>query len=182
MRFNNRAFSEAEQLTRLVAIDGNTSGFIKDTEGWRVLAASAIAVPKTGDTNETALATVTFSGGVMGANGAIRVTALFSYTNSVNNKTPRIRLGGIAGAALFSNNMTTTGNLLATRIIQNRGAQNSQVSSSGIANTFGTGTGAVVTSAVDTSASWDLVISGQLANSGETITLESYTVELKYGA
>jgi hypothetical protein len=47
---------------------------------------------------------------------------------------------------------------------------------------FGVTTGALASGSVDTSVSQDLVLSAQLANSGETVTLESYTVEVCYGA
>lgn len=41
---------------------------------------------------------------------------------------------------------------------------------------------AVVTATVDTASAQDLVITGTLASSGDTLTLESYLVELLYGA
>jgi hypothetical protein len=170
-------------LANLVAADNNTSGFIKDTEGWRVIGASGVAVPLTGSTNETALATITIPAGAMGPNGALRATIVTSYTNSGNNKTFRYRLGGIAGTVLMAVPTTTTASQMMQRIIQNRNAQNSQISAaSAVANAFGSSSASPATGAVDTSAAQDLVISGQLADAGETMTLESYIVELKYGA
>ena len=146
----------------------------------RVLAQSAIAASITGTTSETVLATVTIPGGTMGANGTLRVTTLWSYTNSANNKIPRIRLGGLAGTLIFSLTATTTGMYRDQREIHNRNAQNSQVfwgnTSSG--GGWGTTVGTVSTGSVDTSASQDLVFTAQLANTGETITLEYYLVEL----
>lgn len=69
---------------------------------WRVIAASAVAVSHTGDTIETVLANIAIPAGAMGANGALHITAVFSYTNSANAKTLRIRLGGISGAAFMN--------------------------------------------------------------------------------
>ena len=47
-----------------------------------VLGASAVAASITGTVAETSLAAVTVPAGAMGANGDMRFTALFSYTNS----------------------------------------------------------------------------------------------------
>jgi Protein of unknown function (DUF2793) len=146
---------------------------------WRVLAASAVASAHTGDTLEAALATVSLPGGAMGANGVLRITAMWSYTNSANAKTPRMRLGGTSGTIVFGPSVTTTGSLLVQRLIQNRNAQNSQVMlGSANSNSYAASTGAPLTTSVDLSTTQDLVFSGQLANSGETITLESHLVEV----
>lgn len=183
MRFNNRAFSEAEQLTRLVAIDGNTSGFIKDTEGWRVLAASGVLASHTGDTTETALATIAIPAGAMGPNGMLKVTSLWTVPNSANNKTLRYRLGGGAGTEFLAYVATTSAAVHAQRVIQNRNSQASQVGfSPASSNSYVATTASNATGTINTANAQDLVISGQLASAGETITLEGYLVELKYGA
>lgn len=147
----------------------------------RLLAASAVASSHTGDTNETALATITIPAGAMGLNGWLRVEATFSYTNSANAKTLRVRLGGISGTSHFARSPTTTAGLRLLWVIANRGAANSQVGWQSGSNSFDTTSGAITTSAIDTSAATTLVITGLLANSGETIRLESYAVELLNG-
>lgn len=150
---------------------------------WRVLAAGAVAVSHTGDTAEFALATIAIPGGSMGPNGVMRVRLLFSYTNSANAKTLRMRLGGPSGTAFLNVGVTTTAAYATEKDIQNRNAQDSQIgapanSSSASANT----SAGVVTAAVDTSVNQDLVITGQLADAGETVTLRSYIVEVAYRA
>lgn len=144
-----------------------------------VLAALATGWSHTGDTLETALVTIPIAAGLMSANAVLRIGTLWSFTNSANNKTPRIRLGGIAGTQFFNAVFTTNASYTESRSIRNRGATNSQVGTAAgsIATAGGTGT-AVTTGAVDMSVAQDLVLSGQCANAGETITLESYTVEL----
>lgn len=151
---------------------------------WHVLAKSGVAVPLTGSTSETALATVAIPAGAMGPNGVLRVTTLWSLTNSANNKTPRVRLGGISGTAFRGQNLTTVASGRDQIEIHNRNAQNSQVSNPAGGGFGGAGTSSsvITTATVDTSIAQDLVISGQLANSGETLTLEAYTVEVLYGA
>lgn len=145
----------------------------------RILASSAVAVPFTGSTSETAIVTVSVPANSMGLNGRLRVTTLWSYTNSANSKSLRVRFGGIGGTAYFSQPNTTTATQRAQTEIQNRNSASSQVGCvPSAAAQWAASSVAVVTSAVDTTAAVDLVISGQLASSGETITLESYLVEL----
>ncbi len=174
--------ASASELAALVAADNDTSGFIKDTEGWRVVGASGVAVPVTGTASETSLAGVTIPANAMGANGILRINALFSYTNSVNTKTLRFRFGnGLSGTAFATSAGTTVAAIRLETQIQNRNSASSQIAGIAGATIGGTST-ANVTGTIDTTASQTLTISGQLANTGETITLESYIVELKYGA
>lgn len=144
---------------------------------WRVLEASAVAVPHTGTTDLTALKTIRIPGGAMGANGVIRVTAQFSHTNSANTKTESIYLGGLGGTTILASAVTTSAGAVYQRTVFNRNAANSQVTYQH--NTGGSfSTGSARTAAIDTTAAWDLVIAGTLADGSETITLEAYLVEI----
>lgn len=160
----------------------NVPVFTRSRAGlWTILSASAVQVPHTGNTDETALATVTVPGGAMGANGILRVTTMWTWTNSANDKIPRIRLGGISGTIYFVTTQTTTASNRWQTQIHNRNATNSQVGfNSAASSPFVSATLAVATSAVDTAAATTLVLSGQLENTGETIALEYYLVELAY--
>lgn len=150
---------------------------------WHVLAQSAVAVPVTGTTAETVMATIPIPAGAMGPNGAIRVTTVYSVgANNANNKFADVRFGGTGGTLYWAANLANSLSQRNQLVIQNRNSQSSQVG--GVAfGALGTpqATG-VTTSAVDTSAAVDLVISGANANAGDTITLESYIVEVLYGA
>jgi hypothetical protein len=145
---------------------------------WRAIAASAVAASVTGTTSETTLATITIPGGSMGANGFVRVTSLWSYTNSANNKIVRARFGGTAVA---SNTLTTTASAPLNFTIGNRNSQSSQVAgvATGLVNTTAN---AVNTPTINTANDVALVLNGVLANTGETITLESYLVEALFQA
>jgi hypothetical protein len=147
---------------------------------WRVLAASAAPVSHTGDALETALATIAIPAGAMGPNGQLRVTTQWSYTNSANNKTLRVRFGGTSGTSYLAQTSTATASAVFQNRMANRGAANSQVGNSNTA--FGASAAAIVTSAVDTDAAVNLVLAAQLANAGENVTLESYLIELFHGA
>lgn len=146
-----------------------------------VIAASAVAVSCAADTAENVLATITIPAGIMGLNGRLRITTNWSYTNSANAKTARTRFSGVAGTAYQSSAITTQANSEHVTHIQNRGAPNSQYGySQGIANTTGVFATAQQSGAVDTTVATTVVISGQKASAGETMTLESYLVELVY--
>lgn len=150
---------------------------------WYVIGASGVASSVTGTASETSLAGITIPANAMGTNGVLRVTALWTYTNSVNAKTLRVRFGnGLSGTAfqnLAAANSTAAFRTFTT--IQNRNSASSQIA--GIAGgNFTATTIANVTGTIDTTAQQTLTISGQLANTGETITLESYLVELLYQA
>jgi len=152
---------------------------------WQVIAHSAVAVPLTGTTAETALATISIPAAAMGANGLLRVTTDWSHTNNANGKSCRVRLGGLAGTAFMAVVETTGLAFSAQKTICNRGAFNSQVTNQAVGATGPFAAGAAsahLTAAVDMSVAKDLVISGELGNSGDTLTLEQYTVELCYRA
>lgn len=147
---------------------------------WYVLAASGAQVSHTGTTAETTLATITVPANSLGANGAIRVYAAWSNNSSGNNKTFRVRFSTISGKVFRARNQTTNISTPEHVLIQNRNATNSQIASNQAASVGGwqQDSSAVQTAAVDTTAATTLVITGQLANSGDTINLEQYVVEV----
>lgn len=141
----------------------------------RVICASSVASPTTGDTTENTLATCTVPAASMGANGIVRITTVFSYTNSANAKSLRVKFGG---TTYQNTSVTTTASVRYQAQIANVNATNSQKGSNTAGNMGTASSGSPVTSAVDTTAAVTILITGQNSNSGETITLESYLVEL----
>lgn len=131
----------------------------------------------TGDTNATTFATIAVAGNTLGANGSLRITALFNYVGTAGTKTFTIAFGT---ATLVSAAATTA--QLSTNYqvrIANRNATNSQVAFGNNSTTgVGSTTTGIVTAAIDTTTSQNIVISGQLSNGGDSIALESYLVEL----
>lgn len=149
--------------------------------GIRLLAQSAVGVSAPADVTEDILATVTIPANVMGVNGRLRITTLWTVTSSANNKIMRVRFGGIGGTVYMQLTQTAIKTVRDQREIANRGSASSQVgadSSFYSAAGWGTATADINTSAVDTTADVDLVITGEKANAGETLRLESYLVEL----
>jgi hypothetical protein len=134
----------------------------------------------TGTTAETVMATVTLVANVIGATGRLESESTWSSTNSANNKSYRMRLGGISGTEYQS---LTTANIASVKFrkeIQNltAGTQNGGIVGNGTAGGYGAVTAAGVTSSIDTTAQTTLVFTGQLADSGETMTLLNYRVTL----
>jgi len=141
-----------------------------------VAASAATGMSTTGDTNENTLATITIPAGAMGANGIVRITTVFSYTNSANTKSLRVKFGG---TTYQNTSVTTTASARYQTQIHNRNATNSQ-GGGHISGTFATSSGNPVTSSVDTTAAVTVLITGQNGLGSETITLESYSVEVIY--
>lgn len=145
----------------------------------RVLDQSAVAVSCAADVTEDILATITVPAKLLGKNGQLRITTQWSYNNNANTKYLRVRFGGIGGTVYMITAPTVQLGFQAVTTIANRAATNSQVGGSqGM-----TDTGVVVatgktTSAVNTLGSTTIVITGQKTVAGDTITLESYIVEI----
>ena len=144
-----------------------------------ILGSSGTTSAVSSGTVETQLGSVAVPAGAMGANGALRITAWWTYTNSGNNKTLRIRLGGAAGTIFWATVPTTTANSQTQITIRNNNSASAQkVFLAGATSPYSASATAPTTGAIDTSLATSVYISGQTASGGETITLESYTVEL----
>jgi hypothetical protein len=164
--------------TEVPAVNGQvlygTSSPNRDLNSTQLLAASGAAVSVTGTTSLTTLATVTVPADAMGPNGALRITTTWSWTNNANNKTLTIVFGGTNHVGTVA---TTIGEMRTCTDIINRNATNSQVNGGGNPNSFGFGAGKV-TSAADTTIAQNIDFKAQLANAADTVTLESYLVEI----
>ena len=120
-------------------------------------------VSLTGTTTETTLLTIPIKGGLMGLRGRLGEIAFFAMTNNANIKTFRAKIGGSTIAT------GTSSNLNSTRLdfwLLNRNNQSSQYNNN------------TTSFAIDTSVDFDLVITGQLANAADTLTLSALTLEV----
>ncbi|MBI5562763.1 MAG: hypothetical protein HY894_07945 [Deltaproteobacteria bacterium] len=129
----------------------------------------------TGTVNETELYNCVLPANTLGLNGALRIKTLWSYTNSANAKTIKVKFGG---TAFLNAAPTTTSSTQAQTFVHNRNSASSQIAYWGGLTTFGSVTSGNVTAAIDTTVDQVISITGQLANTGETITLESVVVEV----
>jgi len=143
-----------------------------------ILAQEKVNVSHTGDTNETVLYTYTLPGGLMGPNDCLEIVSLWSYTNSANNKSLRIRWGDLA-TSLYAANQTTSLTLEQyTRVCNDDSTAAQRMYPPSVSGGFGTTTSAVQTFSVDTGSDVLIRPTGQLASAGETITLENILIRL----
>lgn len=148
-----------------------------DVNHIRIIRSTGAASSVSSGTGETQLGSVTIPANFVGANGKLRISTLWSFTNNGNNKTLRVRLGGAAGTMYMGVTVTTTATHQWLTTIHANNATNAQKGYSSSAAVYTATTAALVTSAIDLTASTTLYFSGQTANSGDTITLEGYSVE-----
>lgn len=140
------------------------------------LEASAVAVSVTGTTSKTTTATVSIPP-LLGPNGRLRISAAMSVTNNANTKNALIEFGG---QTVMTGALASIATTCGTFDVANRNSASSQVSTSRGTN-FGQGggsSGALPTTTVNTAIAQDLVFSFTPANSADTATLASYTVEI----
>lgn len=174
----HRTTQIVQMIADVDALATETESSVATLEGLRVpvtVAASAVAVTAPLDTVENALATVTVAANG-GVNAIWRVRSVWTLSG-VGNKVLRVRAGGIGGTAYLSTTQTTNVTIVDEREIRNRNAANSQVGKSASLVAFGGTTAGIVTSAVDTTATWDIVFTAQKTTGAEAVVLESYQVE-----
>ena len=172
---NNVTLAASSTSTNYLGGDGSYYS------GIRVIASSSNPASVSSGTAETQLAFITVP--IMRANDSLRVSTWWSYTNSGNNKTLRLRFGGSGGMAYLGQVSTTTATAYLQTWIRNNNSTSSQKGFNSNTGLFSGGSAsALVTSSVNTEiGTATLYFSGQTANSGERITLEAYTVELISG-
>lgn len=149
-----------------------------------ILAKSAVPVTTGNITSETVVATVPIAAGALGSNGQLRIHTSWAATNNANAKTIRARLGGVSGVAFLSANITAVAGCSAVTHIAQNNSTFAQVGSSHVITTGGYAIANAQgsTAAADTASAADLVITAQKGTGTDTLTLQSYLVELLYGA
>lgn len=162
--------------TGVIATDALGGGAGRGLQSPGTVAQSAAASLVTGTLTKTALATISIPGGMLSANGMLRISTLWSYTNSANNKIISIEFGG---TAFFTATATTTNEFNDISMIRNRNSVTAQIAHlANGGNRLGTAGSAPTTGAVNTAVDQNVIFYGTLANTGETITLEAYTIEV----
>lgn len=167
-------------LTHVVGHDTDGLAGRQAVSAWpTMLAHSAVPVTCPADTNENVLATITIPAGAIGANGLLDIFLKVTATNDASSKTIRGRLGGIGGSVVFAQATVSFATAEARFTMENRNSESSQLGGrSGSAGGIGGSANAFQTSTVDTTVETTLVLTGQLADAADTLTLESYSVHL----
>jgi hypothetical protein len=140
----------------------------------RIAAQSAVSTALTGSTSETTLATISIAAGAVPANGLMRISALFSNTESANNKTVRFRLGGTQLLDATNTSSTSQAAWYMSEIYFP--STSSQVAMS--TGAPGVSSAAVATGTINMANAESLTITGQLSSSSDTLTLLGYSVEI----
>lgn len=153
--------------------------------GQCLLASNNTSVSVTGTTSQTELGVATIPGGLVSSNGMLEIYCFWSMTNSANTKTTRIKLmetsdpvtggtgyHGIANSTILYHQMTV-------RIH----SANSTSSQKGVGYWQAGGVGSLaqapVTSTYNFSTDKKIQLTGQLTNTGETITLRGWRLMYK---
>ncbi len=172
-------FKVATELQAIPTTDAQRIINARANKAGIVLGQSAAAVSVTGTATETVLATVTVPAGFLGLNGSIDIITLWSNNNSGNNKTFRGRWNGAGGNAFLGVVQTTNVAYSDFRRIANRNSASSQIFFNRVSVStggWGAGSSASPTDTVNTSSAVDIVLTAQLANTGDTATLEGYII------
>jgi hypothetical protein len=195
----NFVFGDANRTLDISAADVTVSAFaagVIDKTSARLMCqamscpytfgVSGASVVHTGTTNETVLATIAVDAGAFGANGYVDVEGFITaITNNANAKTIRVRFGasgagtgGTAIAAMAGASLATYGFRVR---IANSNATNAQ--HGGLNNgSWGGAAAAINTATIDTTAATEIVITAELANSGDSLTLRNRSARLVYAA
>ena len=157
-----------------VSLYGKLPSILKNTNTIATLANTS---------GETVVTSYTVTGGAMDANACLRITSRWSWTNSANNKTIIIRVGGTGtnGTALLSSSVTTTTNGLDVRMVCNNNSVSAQRSPG---NTFATAfpvaaSGSGPTSiSVNTASNFTIYFNINMASGAETTNVDGLLIEL----
>lgn len=172
------AAGAAGLVARFTMPDGRVVPMVSDGVRWKPLGAYVVAQPNanvTANTNEATLASVSIPGGLLGADGALRVLAVFSFTGTAGIKTMRMKFGGTTFVNSGPANTTLSASVF--RVISNLSAT-SQVAIPVTAAEGGAQASVIVTGAVDTTADQQLVVAVQLASGADSATLTKLIVEV----
>lgn len=190
---NNRI--NAEQATSGVPASrfgkNRRNGKVICGDAWALQANSFTRVASTGTTDEVTLATIPLQKRLIGNNGGIKVTALFTLGEATNTtKTVRAKLTGVTSGAVatsstFYENSSVNKTVKAVRVQLEIWNNNNFASQRGGPIDLGFGNGGnqnLVFGSVDTRESFNVVLTGQIGDPADTVRLESYTVETIYQA
>lgn len=137
----------------------------------------------TGTTAETALYALTIAANTLATGAQVDIHHGWENNNSANTKTRRIRFGSandLNGTIVTGIGPTTDQSHYNKHVIYVSGGSSQVASVDGIgtAGSYGGFSGTFLTATVDITQVSYLVFSGQLANSGDNMTLKHYSVTL----
>lgn len=123
---------------------------------------------------DTAAATITIPAGVLGTNGMLRITPLWTTTGTTS-KTVKVKLGSSTFQSLSFTSNPSTHTMV---IIRNRNSASSQIAFANANAGLGNVATANNTGTENTATDLSLTITASLGVSTDAATLEGYSVEL----
>jgi hypothetical protein len=172
--------AEFDSTTEAALIaSGDASAYVVISKPVEVLASSAVITTCALTAVDEVLASYTIAAGVMGVNSILQIEPLWTYNNSANNKILKVKA---AGVTIYTATRTTTGVKEGPLVVlANRNSLASQIQPYDNAY-FITGTGTPTTYTINFASSVTIEITGQRANSGDTLKLEYYRIVHYTGA
>jgi hypothetical protein len=168
--------SSASSATNATAAEGVVSAgtIVKPVLARPVelLKGSALAVSCTSTGRDEVLESFSISAGTVGVNSILQIEPLWAYTNSVDNKILKVKVGGVT---VFSGTRTTSTREAPLIVLANRNSLSSQIRPVD-GNYYSSATGAPTTYSIDFSVNVTVELIGQRASSGDTLTLEYFRV------
>lgn len=165
--------AEFDSTTEAALIaSGDAVAYVVISKPVEVFASSAVAVSCALTAVDEVLASYTIAANTLGVNSILQIEPLWTYTNSANNKIIKVKL---AGTTVYSATRTTSVKEAPLIVLSNRNSLASQIQPYDNAyTTAAVGTPATYT--INFAGSVTVEITGQRANSGDTLKLEYYRI------
>lgn len=164
-------------------LTATSNGTVWKLSGKARFAAGAPNDTVTGTTSRTALREVTIPGGLMGTYGTLTSNAFITTNNNANAKNPQVYIyqtaGGLAGGTLMATTGIANQNALGHQVLIRNTATNAQLAmTANVIGSLGTTSVAAATAAVDTTQDWIFAYACTPANSGDSVVLAHYNIEI----
>jgi len=137
------------------------------------IGSNAVNVASTTTTSEQVLHTWTIGANEFSTSAHLRIIFLVQTNNNINIKRFRVRVGGLLGTEYFNVNFgSVVSNQVISVDIYANGTTNAQVGHGSInATRSGSTTSAIINSAINTTASWTVVLTSQKNTAADTVTI-----------
>jgi hypothetical protein len=170
-RYGRGAISRFDDVTEAILIaQGDAEDYPAVTKPVEVLSSSAVAASCALTAADEVLGSFTVRAGIIGVNSIIQIEPLWTFTNSANNKILKVRIGGVT---VYSATRTTSVKEAPLIVLANRNSLASQIQP--YDNAYVTaGAGEPATYTINFANLVTVDITGQRANSSDTLKLEYF--------
>jgi len=170
-RYGKGAISRFDDVTEAILLaQGDAEDYPAVTKPVEVLSSSAVAASCASTAADEVLGSFTVRAGIIGVNSIIQIEPLWTFTNSANNKILKVRIGGVT---VYSATRTTSVKEAPLIVLANRNSLASQIQP--YDNAYVTaGAGEPATYTINFANLVTVDITGQRANSSDTLKLEYF--------